>query len=338
VVIEAFLVAWGFSSSYTCCYLLSYYPLLPKMEVLPLGNALFTVNTMNLDRLAFQRSLPASPNSPEFYAFQKLLRDTYHSATLDLQNVERQRGYLHRIYKLQSLDKTIFTLKCSPSRDTHLMRHEHKSLETEARVIDLINANTHVPTPQRIAYDSQAINAIGAPFLLRSYIPGATLADVERYLSTDELSDIDRMLGSYLFSMFQVKERSFGLFHRVNAGTGHHTWGEAFQSLVESVLRDAEDMLVSLPYDSIRYHVSVRKTILDQITVPRLTAMDAGDARHVLLDQGRHQQIVGLLGLSNVIWGDPMLAGVFSGASREFWDGFGGKPPQDDSQRIRGLL
>jgi hypothetical protein len=308
------------------------------MEVLPLGSALFTVNTMNLDRLAFQRSLPASPNSPEFYAFQKLLRDTYHSSTLDLQNVERQRGHLHRIYKLQTLDKSSFTLKSSPSRETHLLRHEHKSLETEAKVLALIKANSRVPSPHRIAYDSQAINAIGAPFLLRSYIPGVCLADVKRYLSADELSQIDRTLGSHLYTLSQMRERSFGLFQRVNAGTGHRSWAEAFQSLVESVLRDAEDMLVSLPYDSIRYHVSVRKSILDQIAIPRLTVMDAGDENHVLVDQNRNQEIVGLLGFSNVIWGDPMLAGVFSGASPEFWDGFGGKPSQDRGQRVRGLL
>jgi hypothetical protein len=308
------------------------------MEVLPPSTAMFALTTMNQDHVSFQSSSAASQTSPEFYALQRLLRDTYQSTTISLQQVERLQGHLHRLYTIRTADKTAFALKCSPSRDTHLLRHEQKSLETEARVTALIKANTHVPVPQQISYDSHASNAVGTPFLLRSYITGTSLADMKPYLSPSDRSELDRRLGSYMYSISQMSERSFGLYHRVNAGTGHSTWSEAFQSLIESVLRDAEDMLVSLPYDSIRYHVSSRKAVLNQIIEPRLVAIEAGEARNVLVDQSRRPQIVGLLSFSNVAWGDPMLAGVFSNASAEFWEGFGGKPPQDRGQRVRCLL
>jgi aminoglycoside phosphotransferase (APT) family kinase protein len=308
------------------------------MEVLPPYVNMFEVTDMNHNHVGFHSSSLASPSSPEFYAFQRLIRDVYHSTTLNLQNVERLQGHLHRIYTLRSADKSAFTLKCSPSRDTHLLRHEVKSLETEAKVIALVKGSTRVPVPQRISYDSHANNAIGAPFLLSSHITGISLADMGPYLSASDRCEIDRMLGSYMYSISRIRERSFGLFHRVNAGTGHGTWSEAFQSLIESVLRDAEDMLVTLPYEAIRYEVSARKTLLDQVSEPKLVAMEAGEPQNVLLDQSRRRQIVGLLGFSNVVWGDPMLASVCSNASPEFWDGFGGKPPQDCGQRVRELL
>jgi aminoglycoside phosphotransferase (APT) family kinase protein len=308
------------------------------MAVLSPDVVQYAVTKMNQGRVAFQTSSPSSPNSPEFYAFQKLLRDIYHASTLSLHEVKRLRGHVHRLYTLRTTEKAAFILKCSPSREARLLRHEHKSLETEAKVIDLIKSNSRVPVPQRIAYNPHSNNAISTPFLLRSYIPGTSLAEMIPYLAAGERAEIDRVLGSYLFSISQIKERSFGLFHRVHAGTGHSTWSEAFQSLMESALRDAEDILVSLPYETIRYHVTAHKSVLDQISEPKLVAMQAGDPRNVIIDHGRSRQVVGLMDVSNVVWGDPLLAGIFSNASEDFWDGFGGKPRDDRSQRIRGLL
>jgi hypothetical protein len=180
-------------------------------------------------------------------------------------------------------------------------------------------------------------NTIGSQYLLRSYISGTSLADLLPYLSTAERSEVDRSLGSYFNSLVQLKLSSFGPTHRVYAGSGFDTWGEAFRSLLESALRDSEDMLISLPYDSIRYHTSTQKHVLDEITEPRLVALDVGDAQSVLLHD-HSRDIVGLLGFSNVVWGDPMLSGAFAGASEAFWEGYGGKPASDRPHQIRGLL
>jgi len=103
------------------------------------------------------------------------------------------------------------------------------------------------------------------------------------------------------------------------------------------VLRDCEDMLISLPYEIIRYHSGKQKHHLNAIREPRMIALDAGGPRDVLLDD-RSRQIVGLLGFSNVAWGDPMLAGVFADPSQAFWEGFGGRPANDHGYRARRLL
>jgi hypothetical protein len=210
-------------------------------------------------------------------------------------------------------------------------------LETEGRVLDLIVSNTHVPVPRRLNFDSSSNNIIRSPYLLRSYIPGTTLADLLPYLSTSERADIDRSVGAYFHSLTQIKLQSFGSTSKVYASQGSETWSQAFRTLLESALRDAEDVLVSIPYDTIRNYAAAHKDALDEILEPSLVPLDAGKPSKILLDE-RRKYVVGLLGFSNVVWGDPLLAGVFASASEAFWEGFGGTPEDTDGYRIRRLL
>lgn len=308
------------------------------MEVLPADGSLLSQNYTRGHALQRYRTPMASPSvSSEFGVCQKFLRSLYRTSNISLRQVERLRAHLHRIFILRTTDNTIFLLKCSPSRDMRLLRHETESLETESRILELITTSSHVPVPRLLHYDSQLNNNIRSPYILRSFIPGATLADTMAYLSIAERVAIDRSLGSYLHSLTQIKHDSFGASSKVYASQGSSRWSEAFCTLLESSLRDAEDVLVSLPYDTIRYYAATHRAVLDEIDEPRLCAMEAGRPEKVLLDE-RRKHVVGLLGFSNVIWGDPLLAGVFAGASGGFWEGFGGRPDNTAGYRIRCLL
>jgi len=99
-------------------------------------------------------------------------------------------------------------------------------------------------------------------------------------------------------------------------------------------------MLVSIPYDSIRYYVAAQRHLLDAITTSRLVALDAGEPRNVLVDE-RSRLVVGLLGFGNVVWGDPLMAGVFAQVSDGFWEGYGrgsGVPEDGEGDRKRMLM
>lgn len=312
-------------------------PLMSRMELLPPDVIVYALDTMTHYHPLIQTSTSSSSNSPEFYAFQKLLRHLYRSPDLSLRNVERLRGHLYRLYTLQRMDGALLTLKCAPSQETCLLRHEERGLETEAKILHMIQTNTQVPVPQRVSCDLSTANSINTAYLLRTYIRGTPLADLSPHLSASERTEIDRSLGSHLSALSQLRLDRFGLTHRIVAGTGHTTWAEAFGSLLESVMRDCEDMLISLPYEIIRYYAGKHKAHLNAITEPRMIALDIGGPRSVLLGE-RSRQIVGLLGFSNVAWGDPMLASVFADPSDAFWEGFGGRPTNDYGYRARRLL
>ncbi|KAK4185292.1 hypothetical protein QBC35DRAFT_504049 [Podospora australis] len=109
---------------------------------------------------------------------------------------------------------------------------------------------------------------------------------------------------------------SGGLFETGGAGT----WSVAFQSMLEGILRDGEDMAVVLSYATIRRHFRRLGYLLDEVTTARLVVLDAADESNILVtmdsqddDAGESKIIVvGLSDWSSCVFGDPLLATAFS--------------------------
>ena len=74
-------------------------------------------------------------------------------------------------------------------------------------------------------------------------------------------------------------------------------------AMLESVLMDGEDVMVSLPYLQIREQVSRMKNALDSVEEARLVVLGFGQAENVLIDR-RTNEVTGLLDFGRAIWGD----------------------------------
>lgn len=278
-------------------------------------------------------SRPQSP-SPDLAGIQSLLRHHFCSSRSALQQLERLPASLHRLYLLHLTDGARLVLKCSPPPSTHLLRSEHLSLVTEAHVLELLTtspSHLHIPVPRLLRADaSPDSEPLGNPYVLRTHVHGIPLAQLRPYLSGTDLLHIDHALGSYLRSLTSLTAPAFGPALAVAASRGSTSWREAFLLLLESVLRDAEDMLVALPYDFIRSLVQAQQGVLDEVRVPVLVPMDAGSPGSVLVDE-RRRCVSGLVGWGNSVWGDALLAGVCWGygveraseGNRTFWGAFG---------------
>jgi hypothetical protein len=64
---------------------------------------------------------------------------------------------------------------------------------------------------------------------------------------------------------------------------GFCTWSEAFHSQLENILRDGEDMAVTLGYSTIRGHFRRFRHLLDDVKTPRLVVVDAWDDANILI-------------------------------------------------------
>ncbi|OCL11950.1 hypothetical protein AOQ84DRAFT_171479 [Glonium stellatum] len=311
-----------------------------KMHLPPLDVSVYPVVTMAHGRYGGSgRPAPTSsnvPNSPDFSSVQKLVRHVLRSSRVTVQQVERLQGRLHQVYLVRIADGGMLMLKCPPPFNTRLLRHEQRGIDTEAKIVELLAANTQLPVPHCIRHDPQG-GSFGSPYLMLSYIPGIALAEIAPRLSPSERRVVDHTLGAYVRNIASLTAPRFGTTHRVLSGTGSATWREAFLSLLESVLRDAEDMLVSIPYDSIRYYVAWHGYLLEEITQARLVPLDVGGPENVLVDDCT-RQVCGLLGFSNAIWGDPMMAAVFTNASEAFYEGYGECPARTGPAHVRQLL
>ncbi|TKA59572.1 hypothetical protein B0A49_11262, partial [Cryomyces minteri] len=129
-------------------------------------------------------------------------------------------------------------------------------------------------------------------------------------------------LGSHVKDISSITATAFGFPHKVAAGTGSRSWREAYRSMLEGVLRDAEDAL---------------SHFLDEIKEPSLVILDLASERNVLVDE-QTKQISGMLGCANAVWGDPLMANVFDGPSEAFLEGFGPRPSRVAGAEVRQLL
>ncbi|OJJ51612.1 hypothetical protein ASPZODRAFT_56548 [Penicilliopsis zonata CBS 506.65] len=256
--------------------------------------------------------------------------------TVRLQRVQSLEGHLHPLRLLTLSNGVQLILKSYPRPTTALLRRERFLLETEARMLAILNQSANPCLPQLFQYDPQGAAGQSA-FLLRQYVKGTTLQEMQTLLSPQERNDIDRHLGFLANMVGQHVAPLFGPLDRVASGVGSQSWREAFFALFEGVLRDAEDMFIHLPYSEIRYEISRLAPSLEQITLPRLVVIDFGHPSQVLLDQDS-RQLSGVIDLSHAIWGDILMAEIFDDASPAVWDGFGLQLTQTKLEQARLLL
>jgi aminoglycoside phosphotransferase (APT) family kinase protein len=277
---------------------------------------------------------PTAP--PDISSIQKVIRNVFRSSKIQVQQVQRLQGRVHQVFLTKLADGNSLVLKSPPAYTTRTLRHEKHGLENERKTLETLREYTQLSVPQVIKYDSKG-GPSGSQFLLMSHIPGRRLSELALYLTPSERQAVDRMLGAYVRTLSSLSATQFGLTHRVFTKRGYSSWREAFLALLEAVLRDGEDMLVTIPYDSIRYYVARHAAYLDEVTQPRLVALDVCQQQNVLLHE-QTRQVSGLVGFSNVIWGDPLMNGGIANGSDAFFEGFGERPSRTGGVVARQLM
>lgn len=277
---------------------------------------------------------PPSP-SPELSKLQNIVKLLFPS-TVRIQNVQIMDGHIHPLRLLKLSNGLQLTLKLSPRPTTALLRRERHLLETEARVLALLALCANPCIPQLFHYDPKG-TSLGSAFLLRQYMGGCTLRDIESQITTKQRVDIDRHLGFLANMIGQQVAPSFGSLLKVANGSGCHSWRKAFVGIFEEVLRDAEDMFINLPYAEIRREVDRLAPALEEVTVPRLVVVDFGKPSQIILDP-ELKQLCGIIDLGNSLWGDVLMAEIFENPSSAVLEGFGSKLTFENSEKTRILL
>ena len=129
---------------------------------------------------------------------------------------------------------------------------------------------------------------------------GSPIAFLEPSLSSSERQTVDVEIGRLFRRLSRLTSPSgrFGPVaavlsgaasspHTANPGImtsgGASTWSVAFHSILESVLRDGEDMAVTLPYSAIRKQFFRLQYQLDFVETPRLVVLDGSQDSNVLV-------------------------------------------------------
>lgn len=290
-----------------------------------------------------QNGVKMSPSYSEGWAvepdeFQRLdaILSLLFPSTVHVQQSQNILGHLHSLRVLTLSNGGRLLLKGSPIHGTPLLRQERHVLEAEARFLALLGQSANPCIPQLYHYDPRG-TLLGSAYLIRQYVKGTTLLEMEGRMSAQQQNDIDRHLGFLLSTIGQNVAPTFGSLQQVASGVGKRSWRDSFWTLFEGVLRDAEDMFIHLPYAEIRHEVSRLAPALDEVTLPRLVVMGFGRPSHVLLDECS-QQLSGIVDFSSAFWGDVLMAEIFENPSTAVLEGAGMPLTRTKGEEIRLLM
>ncbi|PGH18887.1 hypothetical protein AJ80_04305 [Polytolypa hystricis UAMH7299] len=277
---------------------------------------------------------PYRETRPEFAMFETLIHPIFPEAKVV--NVQSLEGHLHLFYRITLSNDLNLILKTARKEFTSLLRQERFSLQAEAEVLSLLENVQHPYIPQLLRYDTLKFPP-RTPYLVRPCIPGVPLSDIESSLTINERNGVDRQIGRMVNFLGQHTSTRFGYVHDVAQGGGKRGWKSAFLSFIESLLCDAEDMFISLPFHEIREQVARLAPVLRDVAEPQLVVVDLGRPCHVLVDADS-KEVTGFTDFSSAVWGDPFLVDVFTNPSTAFLDGYGHDVMDEGSYQIRILL
>ncbi|RDL32504.1 Uncharacterized protein BP5553_08960 [Venustampulla echinocandica] len=293
---------------------------------------------------------------------------------------------LPRLYNLNMSDDRQLLLSFAPSLAVRLLRQEGTILSSEAILIYFISASTRslkiegspsseteIPNSTslldvvpKILKHSSNNREMAYPYSIFEPTAGAPLSTLSIYLSIPDRRVVDKQVGSMVraLALLTSPTGTFGTASRVlpdpfNGASstappiaGSSTWSEAFNTLLEGILRDGEDMAVLLPYDTIRSHYQRLSFHLDTVTFPRLVVLDASSETNVMVERTAEEpslgssstgaKFTGLRSWSQGVFGDPLLCEAFEDPSEGFLEGWqeGGEDETGDevNLEIRSLF
>ncbi|KAK3305507.1 uncharacterized protein B0T15DRAFT_532530 [Chaetomium strumarium] len=265
-----------------------------------------------------------------------------------------------------------------------------------------------------LLHQGQETDFPGASFAVHDPVEGTPLALLPQPPTPASLADVDHQVGTLVRQLARLTSPTgrFGPLAAVigsrstpsplsktgaevaaaanmlegglSATGGAGTWSMAFHSMLEGVLRDGEDMGIVMGYWTIRKTFRRLRYILDEVTVPRLVAVEVGGKGNVLVEEAvpadgakggkgrgeavpepedeekiqkaeqqteteeterdapRRLKLTGLRDWSSCVFGDPLLATLFSDRqqhppSTDFLRGFNGKGIEHTPTRERPI-
>jgi len=292
---------------------------------------------------------------------------------------------LPRLYILNMSDDRRLLLSFAPSLAVRLLRHEATIMASEAILVSFLGESTRRPgtigsprnqtdarprdtgfsglVPKLLKHSSNN-REMAYPYSIFEPTTGTPLSTLNPQLSIPDRCLIDKEVGHMARALASLTSPTgtFGMVSRVipdpfiaHSSTapkpvGSKTWSEAFNTLLEAILRDGEDMAVLLPYEGIRAHFQRMSWRLDAITSPRLVILDINSETNVMVERVSHDiaskdstesvRLTGLRNWSQGIFGDPLIANCFDDPSEGFLEGWreGGEEVIEDEENKEARL
>ncbi|KAL8674289.1 MAG: hypothetical protein Q9168_001282 [Polycauliona sp. 1 TL-2023] len=242
--------------------------------------------------------------TPNFPRLQEMLQQTMLGPSMAIVQVDVLPDRLHSVNVIHLSNGSRLVLKTGPSPIVPLLRYERSLLGNEAHAFQIL-ARSDLPIPRILKHDPSGTQ-LNSPFLLSTFVPGEPFDQVQKLMKPSEQADVERQVRFLIAAIGQHVPSVADTYGPLAMASSRHrcrTWREAFLSMLESVLMDAEDLLINLPYAQIRMEVAGSDQVLDDVREARLVVPGLTEPRNVLVDRNTNT-VTGLLDFGRALWGD----------------------------------
>jgi aminoglycoside phosphotransferase (APT) family kinase protein len=250
---------------------------------------------------------------------------------------ELKEGLFNAAALLELDDGLKCVIKAAPPADVKVMRYEKDILRAEVESMRLVRAQTSVPIPDILAYDPSR-SLLPSEYFLMTYLPGVSFHHLRRDLSAEQQALVQHEMGRLTRAISKITGPAFGLWSQPEPVDV--PWRACFLNMVENVLLDGEESGVELPlpYAEIRRRIAANSAVFDEVTTPRLVHWDLWDG-NIFVDPVT-AKITGLIDFERVLWGDPLIEGIFIDLNPDSQavQGFGGDVLSSPNQQTRRRL
>lgn len=228
-----------------------------------------------------------------------------HATSGDPWFVERVPGCLNQVFMIAGSDGMRRMIKCRPAETVRLLRHERNALEVEVAVLRLGGTLSFVP-PVVVSYSVPGQSRDPPPYLLRRLGSSLPVRNVKQMMP-DERYLVQRSIFLWIMSTSSIKGQAFGPLYLSVRGQTFPDWPTAFINMMTSVLQDAADLMINVPFNKVMLYVQRLTPQLSKVTTPKLVLLDVLKTDNIIVDPVSHA-VTGLVECWNAVWGDPDLA------------------------------
>lgn len=216
-------------------------------------------------------------------------------------------GFFNAVYKIKLDFGDTVILKIAPSDTVAVMRYEKELMKSEVIALNRISTFKFFPAPRVIFYD-QSRRLIDSEYLFLQQMPGIPLSSVEKDLQAPESSELFAQAGIYAHKLNSITNDSFGSLSLPEKQ--FKTWSEAFYSMIDDLMLDAEDINAKLPCsrDYVRNMVKDEIGLFDKVKIPSLVHKDLW-VGNILVDVA-NAEVTGIIDFERAIYADPLMEPV----------------------------
>ena len=192
-------------------------------------------------------------------------------------------------------------LKVGPGADTEILTYEKDIMKTEIKVYQMLQ-DQPVPTPKILASDVTGED-ISSHYFFMERLKGNTWKSYEKKLTKELKAGLMYDFGGCNAAIHRIEGGWFG-YIKDDKRFQFDSWGEAFCSMMHDICNDGKARNYRLPYEEVERITNHHKTLLNQITVPKLVDFDMWSG-NIFLDMEKGCTISGIVDFERSFYGDP---------------------------------